>query len=81
MNSLVVIMLVCSQLAVPDYSNCMIDTSLRYERLEVAAKNDAMCGLNGMVAAAERMHVEYAKSEYLKIMCVRPSVDSSRVPG
>jgi hypothetical protein len=80
MNSLVVIMLVCSQLAVPDTANCVIDTSLRHERLELPAKNDAMCGLNGMIAAAERMHLDM-KSEYLKVMCVRPSVDSSRVPG
>jgi hypothetical protein len=77
---MIIIALVCSRLAVPDPANCVIDNSLRHERLELAATNDVMCGLNGQVSAAEILHVD-PQSEYLKIMCVRPSVDSNRIPG
>ncbi len=68
---MIIIALVCSRLAVPDPANCVIDNSLRHERLELVATNDVMCEFNGMVAAADHMHVDPA-SEYLKVLCVRP---------
>ncbi len=68
---MIIIALVCSRLAVPDPANCVIDNSLRHERLELAATNDYMCELNGMIAAADHMHIDQA-SEYLKVLCVRP---------
>ncbi len=67
---MIIIALVCSRLAVPDPANCVIDNSLRHERLELAATNDVMCELNGMIAAADHMHID-AASEYLKVLCVR----------
>ncbi len=68
---MIIIALVCSRLAVPDPANCVIDNSLRHERLELVAINDVMCEFNGMAAAADHMHID-ADSEYLKVLCVRP---------
>ena len=77
---LVIIALVCSQLSIPDPVNCTVDSSLRHQRLELAANNDVMCEFNGMVAAAEIMHID-GRSEYLKVLCVRPSIEINRMPG
>jgi hypothetical protein len=78
--TLVIIALVCSQLSTPDRANCLIDTALRHERLELVATNDTMCELNGMIAAAAVMNID-PKFEYLKVMCVRPSIEINRLPG
>ena len=71
---MIIIALVCSRLAVPDPANCIIDNSLRHERLELVAKSDVMCEFNGMAAAADHMHID-SQSEYLKVLCVRPMED------
>jgi len=77
---LVVIALVCSQLAVPDHADCMVDTSLHHQRLEVAANSETMCEFNGMVAAASLWQID-PKFEYVKVMCVLPSFEINRMPG
>ena len=68
---MIIIALVCSRLAVPNPADCVIDNSLRHERLELIATNDVMCEFNGMAAAADHMHIDGA-TEYLKVLCVRP---------
>ncbi len=71
---MIIIALVCSQLSTPVRADCVIDNSLRHERLELAARDDVMCELNGMIAAAAIMKIDMA-SEYLKVLCVRPMQD------
>lgn len=78
--TLIIIALVCSQLGVPDHRNCMVDTAARYQKLEVVANSDQNCEFNGMTYAAARMRVD-ARFEYVKVMCVRPSVEVNRMPG
>lgn len=78
--ALVIVALVCSQLATPDHANCTIDSSVRHQKLEMTADNDFACEFNGMTYAANLMHVD-ARSEYVKILCVRPSVEINRMPG
>jgi len=77
---LIAIALVCSQLAVPDHRNCMVDNSIRHMKLEIIATNEEMCEFNGMVAAAETMRVN-PQFEYVKVLCVRPSLEINRMPG
>ena len=78
---LVIIALVCSQLATPDPHNCVVDSSIRHQRLDLAASNDVMCEFNGMAYAANVMHVDTSKFEYVKVLCVRPSVEVNGMPG
>ena len=77
---IIIIALVCSQLATPNHADCVLATSVRHQRLELAATNLPMCGLNGQIAAAAIMHVDYM-SEYVKIDCVLPSGEINRMPG
>lgn len=76
--NLVVIALVCS--AFVSRADCVLDNSLRHQRLELLATNDVMCEFNGMVAAAQVMHVD-PSLEYVKVMCVRPSIEVGHMPG
>lgn len=80
MMELVVIALVCSQLATPIRADCVVDSSIRHQKLAETATSDMMCEMNGMFYAAQRMHVD-AQSEYVKVMCVRPSVEIGNMPG
>lgn len=77
---LVVIALVCSLMATPNHADCLVDNSLRHMRLDLMATNDTMCQLNGQIAAAAALHVDPA-FEYVKVMCVHPSIEVGHMPG
>lgn len=83
--SMAVIALVCSLLAVPNPADCSVDNSLRHERVGYVQTGPfdiggVACNMQGMQWIAAHWHLD-ASTEYPKVQCPLPSINTQRMPG
>jgi hypothetical protein len=76
---LTTIVLLCSMLSTPGHEMCVRENAIRWEKLGTAP-NDFACEVDGMIFAAQHYEVDVA-TQYVKVLCVRPSRDASMTPG
>jgi hypothetical protein len=80
-----IIALVCSLLAVPNPADCSVDNSLRHERVGYVRTGpfdigSIACTLGGMQWIAANWRLDPA-TEYPKVQCPTPSLNTQRMPG